>query len=52
VKVAAAYGTRLRKMTHAEFDGMFRHGYEQADVTLYGYNSARGAGFEHIKFRG
>ncbi|MBX3086669.1 MAG: patatin-like phospholipase family protein [Anaerolineae bacterium] len=47
----ADFGTSVRKMTHHEFSGIYRHGYELADATLYAYNSELGAGFEHIPFK-
>jgi len=36
---AAATPTMIRKMTHDEFDLLFRHGFEVADYTLYAYHT-------------
>lgn len=36
---AAEMPTVIRKLTMAEFDLLFRHGFEVADYTLYAYNS-------------
>ena len=36
-KLAAATPTMIRQLTHDEFERLFRHGFEVADITLYAY---------------
>ena len=43
---AANMPTVIRSLTHAEFELLFRHGYEVADYTLSGYNA------DDFQFRG
>jgi NTE family protein len=38
VHAAEAFATVIRRLTEDEFDLLFRHGFEVADYTLYGYH--------------
>jgi NTE family protein len=46
---AATTPTMIRKLTHAEFDLLFRHGFEVANYTLYAYHADIGQP-NHFKF--
>lgn len=39
VKIAASMGPTLRQLTHEEFERLFRHGFEVADVTMHAFKS-------------
>ena len=39
VSQAAAFPTMIRKLSQAEFDLLFRHGFEVADYTLYAHHA-------------
>lgn len=39
VKTAASLGPTLRQLTDAEFERLFRHGFEVADVTMHAFKS-------------
>jgi hypothetical protein len=39
--------TVIRKLTYHEFDRLFRHGFEVADHTLFGYHPDQ---FNHLAF--
>jgi len=47
VKLAAEMPTVIRKLTEVEFERLFRHGFEVADHTLYGYHPEI---FTHMSF--
>lgn len=38
VQTAAGLETTLRKLTEEEYDGLFQHGYEVAEATLFAYD--------------
>lgn len=44
---AARMETVIRRLTNAEYERLFRHGFEVADLTLYAYHEA---GFGHIAY--
>ncbi|GAB4573155.1 MAG: patatin-like phospholipase family protein [Anaerolineae bacterium] len=39
VKLAASFGSTLRQLTDEEFERLFRHGFEVADVTMHAFKS-------------
>jgi hypothetical protein len=41
ISLAASFETTLRKITTAEFDTLFKHGYEVADATMFAYRRDR-----------
>jgi NTE family protein len=44
---AAGMGTVIRQLTEEEFERLFRHGFEVADLTLFSYYPET---FQHIKY--
>jgi len=44
---SAQMGTHVRRLTHEEFQRLFRHGFEVADFTLHAYHPDR---FAHLAF--
>ncbi len=48
VKQIAAFATTIRKLSEDEYEGLYRHGYEVADLTLHTFYPRH---FDHIPYR-